>query len=344
MIRKLSAPILFTFIIISMLVSCSSLSSSGSSSGGNSSSSGGRESYTNSDNVVYTNTGTTWIVLTGTNASGNITILSNIDGVPVTEIGDNAFDGSYCAITTVTIPSSITNIARWYFKDCGILANFFVDSANQYYESIDGVLFDKTGTILLSFPRGKAGNYSIPSGVTNINLWALGGTCLSNITIPSSVTSIGLGAFNGCSYVFSPVLTNISVDSANLYYESIAGVLFDKTGTILLSFPGGIAGSYTIPSGVTNIGGDTFSGITLNSVIIPSSVNSIGSSIAGSFFNCSSLTSITVQGTTPPDLPTGSQAFINCNSSLQIHVPSGSLSAYKAATGWSNYVSIIVTP
>ena len=59
-------------------------------------------------------------------------------------------------------------------------------------------------------------------------------------------------------------------------------------------FPGGRAGSYTIPSGVTNIGGSGFySCAGLTSVIIPNGVTSIG---PAAFGFCTSLTSITIPG------------------------------------------------
>ncbi len=71
---------------------------------------------------------------------------------------------------------------------------------------------------------------------------------LGNVTIPASVTNIGVEAFSFC-----PVLGNIAVNAANLSYASVGGVLFNKTLTTLIQFPGGLAESYTIPSGVTGI-------------------------------------------------------------------------------------------
>jgi len=77
-----------------------------------------------------------------------------------------------------------------------------------------------------------------------------GCTGLTSITIPSALTSIPLQVFYGCTS-----LTNISVDAQNPSYSSVDGVLFDKQRSTLIIFPDGIAGSYTIPNSVTNIGG-----------------------------------------------------------------------------------------
>ena len=94
--------------------------------------------------------------------------------------------------------------------------------------------------------------------------------------------------------------------------------------------------SIDIPSSVTTIDRYAFlrcSGFT--NIDIPSSVTTIGES---AFEYCESLISITVNRTTPPTL--GSYAFKDTNNCL-IYVPSGSVNAYKSASGWSTYASRI---
>ena len=67
------------------------------------------------------------------------------------------------------------------------------------------------------------------------------------------------------------------MDALNSVYSSVDGVLFNKSQTTLIQYPGGKAGSYTIPNSVTSIGDYAFSGCTsLTSVTIPNSVTSIG--------------------------------------------------------------------
>ena len=56
------------------------------------------------------------------------------------------------------------------------------------------------------------------------------------------------------------------------------------------------------------------------------------------FYNCTSLTSVTIEATTPPTL--GNNVFYNTNE-CPIYVPSESVEIYKAANGWSNYASRI---
>lgn len=57
------------------------------------------------------------------------------------------------------------------------------------------------------------------------------------------------------------------------------------------------------------------------------------------FPGCTNITSITVEAITPPTL--GEGAFISIPSNCQFYVPSGSVDAYKVASGWSDYADRI---
>jgi len=112
-------------------------------------------------------------------------------------------------------------------------------------------------------------------------------TNLTSVTIPDSVTSIGASAFYGCKG-----LTSITVDAQNGAFSSIEGILFNKNRTVLVTYPAGKQGGYTIPNGVTTIEGGAFSDcINLTSIIIPNSVTTIGDY---TFYGCSILTSISI--------------------------------------------------
>lgn len=93
--------------------------------------------------------------------------------------------------------------------------------------------------------------------------------------------------------------------------------------------------SVTIGSGVTTIGEAAFYSSSLESITIPSGVTSIG---VEAFFE-TPLRSVTVKALTPPTL--GDDAFDGTSSYLVIYVPSASVDAYKASSGWSDYASRI---
>lgn len=242
----------------------------------------------------------------------------------VTSIGSSAFEAS--ALTSVTIPKSVANIGDSAFA-CTRLTNIVVDPSNSFYAGVGGVLFIKDQTTLIQCPGGKTGPYTIPSSVTNIGDYAFT-KCyfMTSVTIPTNVTSIGHRAFLGCGLTSVAIpnsitnigyaafcsctsLTNIMVDALNSFYASMDGALFNKNQTTLIQYPGGKAGSYTIPNSVSSIGNMAFADCYLmTSTIIPNSVTAIG---LGAFGYCLSLTNVTIgSGVTYID----SYAFEYCNS------------------------------
>ena len=100
------------------------------------------------------------------------------------------------------------------------------------------------------------------------------GTGVSSITIPASITNID-------SYVLSNMfnLSSIIVVAGNTNYKDISGVLFNSSGEILIHYPAAnTRTSYEIPAGVTSIDIHAFVFTPdLTSIIIPASVNSVGS-------------------------------------------------------------------
>jgi PKD repeat protein len=118
----------------------------------------------------------------------------------VTSIGASAFYACH-SLTSVAIPNSVTSIGYSAFANCTRLSAITVDALSSAYSSMDGVLFNKSQTTLIQYPRGKAGSdYTIFNSVTSIGARAFNGCHnLTSVTIPNSVTNIGNGAFFGCT-------------------------------------------------------------------------------------------------------------------------------------------------
>ena len=163
---------------------------------------------------------------------------------------------------------------------------------------------------------------------------------LITVIIPSSVTSVETQAFYRCSS-----LTSINVSPDNITYSSEDGVLFNKDKTTLIRYPAGKSQTtYTMPDSVKNIQGDAayfngaFSYSLLTSIVIPSSVTSIGASV----FASSNIITITIYATTPPTLSYYFSIEQTIPSTVtNIYVPAESVSTYQSADIWSNFASKI---
>mgnify|MGYP002647629426 CR=1 FL=1 len=197
----------------------------------------------------------------GNNAFASCNSLKNVT-IPnsITRIGNNAF-ASCDSLTSVTIPDSVTKIGYDTFYDCDSLTRIDVDTNNNTYASVDGVLFNKLKTKLICCPAGKAGAYIIPDSAIRIGDSAFA-SCdsLTSVTIPRSVISIGDEAFVSCNRLTSVTIPDsvTSIGDAAFYY------------CCRLT-------SVTIPNNVTSIGDKVFYNCnSLKNVTIPNSVISIG--------------------------------------------------------------------
>ena len=104
------------------------------------------------------------------------------------------------------IAKDVTDLRRFEVDSCRGLTKFIVDSNNPSYKSDSyGVLFNKSGTQLRSFPGNiEVSHYDVPNGVTQIFLMA----CYHpiSLTVPDSLTSLP-----GCAMQNSQV-TRINSD------------------------------------------------------------------------------------------------------------------------------------
>ena len=84
----------------------------------------------------------------------NVAIPSEIDGYPVTSIGNKAFSGC-SGLTSITIPDSVTRVTSWMFGEnafssCPNLKELVVSSSNPNLKSVNGLLLTKDGQTLVA--------------------------------------------------------------------------------------------------------------------------------------------------------------------------------------------------
>ncbi|MCR5485027.1 MAG: leucine-rich repeat protein [Clostridiales bacterium] len=161
----------------------------------------------------------------------------------------------------------------------------------------------------------KIAEIAIPDGVTSIGDYAFKNcTQISSVTIPDGVLEIGDSPFGGCA-----ALSGIAVSSGNTRFTSSNGVLFNASLTKIIQYPAGKEGiSYSVPSGVTVVGGGAFYGCgLLEAVTIPESVTEIGDK---AFFGCTALTAAEVSGGA---VNIGSEVFSGCTALSSVTLNEG---------------------
>jgi hypothetical protein len=234
-----------------------------------------------------------WIEVIGDCAfvkAKNLTEVIIPEGVRV--IGLRAFDEA-SNLQNIVIPSSVESIRENAFYGCASLTNISVPTNSQSFASVDGVLFDKEKKVLWQYPAAKGGEYTVPDGVTKIGKFAFqGASNLQSVLIPASLAETADdNVFLGCAS-----LKSISVATNNPAFASVDGVLFDKDRKLLLRYPAAKPGDYSVPDGVAVIGEHAFAyASNLHALLIPPSVTSIGHA----FFECASLTNISVATNNP---------------------------------------------
>ena len=136
-------------------------------------------------------------------AAADVTIPSRYKGKPVTAINNAAFPNS--AVTSVTIPDSITSIPDAAFVNCSKLTNISIPNSVTFI----GFSAFNSCTSLKSI--------TLPSSLSTIQSYAFY-NCgnLKTIRIPVSVTSIGNYAFDVC-----PSLMTVTYPGSKTQWDAI---------------------------------------------------------------------------------------------------------------------------
>ena len=138
-------------------------------------------------------------------------------------IGKYAFCGC-SSLTSVIIPSSVTEIEKYAFWGCSSLINVNISSS---VTEIGEDAFENCSSLT---------SVNIPSSVTSIGMYAFYKcSSLTSVNIPSSVTEIGKDAFKGCSglksiYVYAETVPSIGAGAFN-GFDSENCTLYVPKGT-----------------------------------------------------------------------------------------------------------------
>ena len=284
------------------------------------------------------------------NFTVELNIPSEIDGHPVTAIGDGALRESATKISGITLPPTIKEIGNRAI-DCRYL---------KYLKLNDGLEVIKDAAINCG---DILETLVIPDSVKYIGNEAICGEALKNITMPKNLEYMGKRIFYGTAYDKD---AKNRVDGIQYHGQYlIAGI---RIGYATINNPDPSAptenkqiheweavGDIEIREGTTLMGVDAFemSDITsvkfpstlksisklgfywcknLNNVVIPGTVKEIGDN---AFSWCESLTNLTIEEGVEH---IGEMAFFRCNSLNEVTIPKSVKQIDMHAFGW-DYVN-----
>ncbi|MEG2646032.1 MAG: leucine-rich repeat protein [Clostridia bacterium] len=190
----------------------------------------------------------------------------------------NSFSGCN-ELTSIEIPASVTNITRPDFTMCKKLTNLIVDPTNLNFTVIDGILYTKDKTRLISALDINE-NITLPKEVEKIdgNAFYNSSKLLRIDMSQSNVKVINTYTFGNCNNLSEAILPNVleSIYSQAFTYTSLTNI--------------------TIPNSVKNINWIAFYiNLFLDTVKIPASVTNVSQP----FGNCPKLNNIIIDTDNP---------------------------------------------
>lgn len=296
------------------------------------------------DGIYYEITEQNTIRIIGAKSSlAEMQIPSEIDGIPVTQIGDYAFL-DHTRLRSIVLPDSLQEIGNYAFLDCSRLESIQIPATLQNVGW--GILSDTPwlteqeeeyviiGNQILIAYKGTSEHVVIPEGVRVI----AGFTFEKNMTIqsvqlPDSLTSLNAYAFAGCR--------NLQTVQLPFGLQWIGDNAFFECKQLQ---------QLTIPDSVTEIGERAFYQCTaLQTVCLPNGLREISSGLfyccaalkeiqlpdsvesiaAMAFQNCTSLRSVVLSEHV---YSIGQDAFANCDSLQQIVLKNANCILFQTET------------
>ena len=225
-------------------------------------------------------------------------------------------------LTQLNIPSKIQGMATDAFLSVSP-SKLTVSEDNQYYISVDNVLYTKDLKKLVYYPATTKRNYEVIGSVTEIGDNAFRGDgYLKVLTLPESLEKIGNNAISLCS-----ALTTLDIPETVRYIgyqglssngkltELILPESMDYLGAYALASNTSLT-NVVLPNNLTEIPDYLLNGNNkLETVNIPENITKIGDY---SFYGCKLLKEITLPNTL---LTIGTSAFRSCSGLLSVTIP-----------------------
>ena len=137
-------------------------------------------------------------------------------------INSNAFN-MCTALVNIEIGGFVEDIARTAFRNCTGLVSITVDAVNEYYCSVDGVLYNKDKSTLYIYPASKLGeSFELIETLKTIEERAFElSVNLKTLILNEQLTNINTYAFRESSiekiFVKNNLISSLSSNITNIY-------------------------------------------------------------------------------------------------------------------------------
>lgn len=178
------------------------------------------------------------ITACSTTASGDIVVPTEIDGLPVTVVGEHGFAGTH--VTTIQLPDTVHTIGKQAFAMCAELREVNIP---------DGVTEIGDEAFLNCTSLTTAVTTTLPDSLTSIGIRAFRGcTSLTAVTLPNHLTNLGEMAFGSCTALeFVRIPDGITELQTNTLYQC------NKLKTLTLPESVVSVGSATLPDNLERL-------------------------------------------------------------------------------------------
>ncbi len=217
----------------------------------------------------------------GYDAFYNCQKLTNITSLDsIVSIGSQAFYNCD-AITSITMGANLEELDTTFAAFSGI-QDYYINSANQYFEAVDGVIYANNRAQIIAFPPARTGEYTVPTSVNTLSDYSFYSSKLSKVNwTPGQITSISSYAFQNASIVGQLDLTGVEYIGDSAFYKcyNLTSVIMSADVESLFATFEGCTNLTTItfPSNcsLTSIGRGTFVNTSIRELRIPEGVVSI---------------------------------------------------------------------
>ena len=250
------------------------------------------------------------------------------------KIGESAFSECASLSGTLTLPESLISIGDYAFDNCSFTGELYLPNSLEY---IGMGAFSQAGFFV--------GGLRIPDKITKL----YGDTF--NIDAKEAFTGkldlnnaveFGGREFRACHFTGELVIPNGTIKIPDEFMILFGGLGLSKVvfppslkmiGKNAFQYQNRICDGLVFPEGLVSIEDDAFSGCSIPSIELPSTIHTINQR---AFYKCFSLSSIISHAVEPPSvMPRAFDGVAKDN--FTVEVPVQSVTRYKTESGWSDF-------